>query len=302
MKKALVASIGLCMVLSACTQRTVCPAFQSAFIYDKEALRKKFSYFKEDSTPKILTASKTKYLIAEPVTYGRKLQMLQTIEMKDVMPVVPDSFKTQDEVSLAELDQAARSVIDSTYIVDVPQLKDSAQVAEDSVYVITKDKEVRVLRYNRDSIRYRVDEVRYNIDQDNYMWYLRDAIVLPDVRLTQLQANAPKEEVKEKKGIKGFFRDLFRKKEKVVETDSIQVAAEAKSEFDLDYTEEMPDSTAVIDEEPQKQKKGGLKKDKTRKKKAKPAPEKPVKKEEEEQENPPTVDEIEEDIDEDGGF
>lgn len=302
MKQALAALIGLCMVMSACTQRAVCPAFQSAFIYDKDALRKKFSYFKEDSTPKILTASKTKYLIAEPVTYTRKLQMLQTIEMKDVMPILPDSFKTQDEVSLAELDRAARSVIDSIYIVDVPQQRDSAQAAgDDSVYVITKDREVRVLRYNRDSIRYRVDEVRYNIDQDNYMWYLRDAIVLPDVRLSQLQANAPKEEVKEKKGIKGFFRDLFRKKEKVVETDSVQVAAEARSEFDLDYTEDMPDSTATTEETPPNQKKALLKKDKTRKKKTKPVQEKPVRKEEE-QEDPLPVDEIEEDIEDDGGF
>ena len=52
------------LLASSCTQKMICPAYQSSFIYDKETLRKKFSYFKEDSTPKILTASKTKYLVA----------------------------------------------------------------------------------------------------------------------------------------------------------------------------------------------------------------------------------------------
>src|SRR3954462_1525726 len=101
----------LSVVLSSCTQRLICPAYQSAFIYDKEALRKKFSYFNEDSTPKILTASKTKYLIAQPTSYHKKVRSLQTVEMKQVHPVVPDSLR-DDYVSLAELDSAARTIID----------------------------------------------------------------------------------------------------------------------------------------------------------------------------------------------
>lgn len=288
------------MVLSACTQRAICPAFQSAFIYDKDVLRKKFSYFKEDSTPKILTASKTKYLIAEPVAYSRKVQMLQTIEMKDIMPIVPDSLTMgDDQISLAELDKAARSVIDSTYIVDIPEKKDSTQVQEDSVYVITKDKEVRMLRYNADSINYRVDDIRYNTDQDNYMWYLRDVIILPDVRLTKLQATEEKA-AKAKKGLKGFFKDLFRKKEKEVAADSMQVASEAKSEFDLDYAEETDSATLKEQPEPVKQKKGLFRK-KTRTRK--PKPEKNIEKKEEEPEEEPVVEEeIEEDVDEEGGF
>lgn len=299
MKGALAVIVGFCFLCCACTQRTVCPAFQSAFIYDKEALRKKFSYFQEDSTPKLLAASKTKYLIAEPVAYSRKVQMLQTIEMEDVMPVVPDSFNMQDDVSLAELDAAARSVIDSTYIVDVPSKEDSTASQEDSVYVITKDKEVRMLRYNRDSINYRVDNIRYNIDQDNYMWYLRDVLILPDVRLSKIQATE-EAVAKEKKGIKGFFKDLFRKKEKEVMADTVQVAAEAKSEFDLDYVEET-DSTAINPEEEQpEQKKQSLFKKKKNKKKTKTPVQKPepVIKEEEEQEPEPIL----EDVDDDGGF
>src|SRR5574339_543180 len=106
MQRAFFVVISFCLLMSACTQRTICPAFQSAYIYDKEALRKKFSYFEEDSTPKILTASKNKYLIAEAVPYRRKLAQLSTVEMKDVQPVVPDSLTMDDDVSLAELDEA----------------------------------------------------------------------------------------------------------------------------------------------------------------------------------------------------
>src|SRR3970040_1751991 len=119
MTRAFFITSGFCLLLGACTQRTICPAFQSAFIYDKDALRKKFSYFQEDSTPKVLMASKNKYLIAEVVPYRKRLSNMATVEMKDLFPVVPDSLTMDEDVSLAELDRAARSVIDSTYIVDV---------------------------------------------------------------------------------------------------------------------------------------------------------------------------------------
>src|SRR4051812_36017844 len=126
MIRAFIVLMTVCIALGACTQRLICPAYQSAFIYDKEALRKKFSYFNEDSTPKILTASKTKYLIAQPTSYHKKVRSLQTVEMKQVHPVVPDSLR-DDYVSLAELDSAARTIIDSTYIVDVNQEQDSTK-------------------------------------------------------------------------------------------------------------------------------------------------------------------------------
>jgi hypothetical protein len=254
----------LSVLFSACTQRMVCPAFQSAFIYDKDALRKKFSYFQEDSTPKILTASKNRYLIAESVPYRKKLNSLATVEMKPVYPVVPDSLTMgQDDVSLAELDAAARSVIDSTYIVDVPQASDTTQVVDpDSTYVITRDREVRMLRYNSDSVTYRIDEIRFNIDQDNYMWYLRDVLVLPDVRLAQMQSKWDEEdakrEEKQKKG--GFFRNLFSKKEKKRDkgapADTLLVEpAQERSEFDFEYNEnEPPEDTATQQAEPAKKK------------------------------------------------
>jgi hypothetical protein len=141
----------------------ICPAYQSAFIYDKETLRKKFSYFKEDSTPKILTASKNKYLVAVPESYRKKLRNLQTVEMKPVYPVIPDSMKIEKE---ADLLMAERDVVDST----------ATAAPADSVYAITKTKE------------------KYNVDQDIYMWYFRDILVLPDVRAAMEQKKKSKQE------------------------------------------------------------------------------------------------------------
>src|SRR5262245_4418487 len=89
-------------VLVACnTQRMICPAYQSSFIYDKEATRQKFSYFKEDSTPKVYTASKNQYLVAVPESYKKKLRKMQTVEMTPVYPVISDSLKQAEDFSMA---------------------------------------------------------------------------------------------------------------------------------------------------------------------------------------------------------
>lgn len=170
----------------------ICPAYQSSFIYDKETLRKKFSYFKEDSTPKILTASKTKYLVAVPESYRKKMRGLKTVEMKPVYPVIPDSLKLEkgEDKILLESD-----VVDST-----------AAPVQDSVYAITKTKE------------------KYNVDQDIYMWYFRDQLVLPDVKAamdtqSENKAKAVKAE-KKKKGIFSFLK--FGKKKKAADSTAVE--------------------------------------------------------------------------------
>jgi len=274
MARAFFVLVLLTLVFGACTQRVICPAYQSAFIYDKEALRKKFSYFQEDSTPKVFTASKNKYLIAEPVSYRKKIRSMQTVEMKPIHPVLPDSMQVNDDIDMgedgvvpgAELDMAARSVIDSTYIVDVP--KDTAAVEEDSVYMISKDKELRLLKYDTpDSLiydpasgkyvaetpRYYVTEVKFNVEQDNYMWYLRHYLVLPDVRLAKQQQEQKAEEAK-KSG--GFFRNLFgkKKKKKEEEADTTELQAPPKEEFD--YIDEDEQLKPPAPEQPVKEKKG----------------------------------------------
>lgn len=221
--------VGVIALLSACTQRLVCPAYQSSFIYDQEALKKKFSYFQEDSTPKILTASKSKYLIAVPESYRKKYRKMQTVEMKPIYPVIPDSLKVEEgaDIILAESD-----------------IQDSATVAKrriepgDSAYAITKTKE------------------KYNLDQDLYMWYFRDMLVLPDVRASmqkkqeEKSGGSSKSGKKKKQGIKGFFKNLFKKKSK---PDSLSTLAAVPPPSD---SEDGSDSTTVVVEE--KPKKKGL--------------------------------------------
>jgi hypothetical protein len=289
MNRALIVILGVSLTtLAACTQRMICPAYQSAFIYDKDELRKKFSYFADDSTPKVFTASKNKYLIAEAMPYRKKIQRMQTVPMKKVFVHVPDSLSgvESDTVITAEMDAAARSVIDSTFIVDVPQApKDTATTAEDSVYVISKDREIRILKYNSsdsldyDSVNqryvkqtpeYYVEEVGFNTEQDNYMWYLRHNLVLPDVRLSKLQAEnggptpAGKsgKKAKEKKGFFGFFKNLFHKKEKQpVDSVDNEPTGPPPDEFnyvDTTATNEDQSGLQVQQAAPKVKKKGGL--------------------------------------------
>jgi hypothetical protein len=259
------------LLFSACTQRMICPAYQSAFIYDQDELRKKFSYFEGDSIPKVYTASKNKYLVAEDLSYRRRLRGIQTVPMKPVNVAVPDSLQPgyvpgMDDLGAdgedgvvpgAELDLAARSVEDSTYIVDVPRDTVAAE-EEDSVYMISKDKELRLLKYDfpdslvydsisgkyvRETPKYYVKDIKFNVEQDNYMWYLRDYLVLPDVRLAHLnQAEGGNGKSakgkKEKKGFFGFFKNLFKKKKKTEPADSTIQQAPVKSEDDFDYVDE----------------------------------------------------------------
>jgi hypothetical protein len=328
MTRRIIVFLALCLVLGSCTQRMVCPAYQSAFIYDKDELRKKFSYFLDDSTPKVLTASKNKYLVAEPTTYRQKIRSMQTVRLKEVPVHVPDSLSGKiDSVSMADLDKAARSVIDSTVIVDVPQ-SDSIAQPLDSIYVITKDKELRLLKYNapdsldydpttqryvRQKASYSVADVRYNNEEDNYMWYLRDALVLPDVRIAKLaQAEGGAKGEKEKSGKKkqgffGFFKNLFKKKKKE-EIDSASLNLPPKEEFDyIDEADTVAQTEtqirgqqAQVEKQP-KEKKGlfGKKKSSAEKPPKKKKKEKPVK---EAKEEPKVEDKEKKKKDEDDGF
>ncbi|HEU5289938.1 MAG TPA: hypothetical protein VFU05_04790 [Cyclobacteriaceae bacterium] len=303
MIRAFLVVVGFSLMLVSCTQQLVCPAYQSAYIYDKDALRKKFSYFNEDSTPKIYASApgKTKYLIAEPTSYKKKVRSLQTVPARKVLTVLPDSLDPSKAVTGAELDSAARSIIDSTYVVDT-QATDTTQLTEDSVYVITIDKEVRVLKYNfPDSLKfdpvtgkylpekpkYYIEEVGYNSEQDNYMWYLRDVLLLPDAKLAKEGANEKEtggngSGAKKKKGLKGFFAGLFKKKDKSTMVEDSTLTAEPVQEEDYGYDDfdgKVKDSTAVNappvqQAQPASKPKKGLfnKKDKSSKKKTETSP------------------------------
>lgn len=215
MSKAFSAFVGLLCLLSSCAyQPTVCPAYQSAYIHDKDALRKKFSYFVNDSAPKVYAASKSKFLIIEPSTYKKKVRSLQTVEMKAVPVVVPDSLKEGYVAAEQDFSMAERNVNDSTAVIRVDTLTEANKKAEE--YKITKERELLLLKYDNKKRSYWVDTLGYNSEQDNYMWYMRHVLVLPDAKLAALEAKGEKgkdangnAKSKSKKG--GFFKNLFNK-------------------------------------------------------------------------------------------
>ncbi|QSE97082.1 hypothetical protein [Fulvivirga lutea] len=202
MKQYIVGIIIFLVAASCSTERMICPAYQSAFIHDKATLEKKFSYFGEDSLPKILEASKDKHLLIDPVTYRKKLRSLQTVAMTDVYPQKPDSVEFDDDLS-SELMLAERDVKEGDLyneedlLKEMPEEGTSNEIAasQDSVYVISLKKE------------------KFNIDQELYLWYLRKFLVYPDVKLQmESEMEASGQTAKEEK--QGFFKRLFGGKKK----------------------------------------------------------------------------------------
>jgi hypothetical protein len=224
MTRVLPTCVIILLALSSCTQRLVCPAYQSAFIFDKPTAKEKFVYYNESTTdpkeilasnsktitlpprdsswskstvlpgpslPKVQRVKMDKYLLLPAKTYKKALKALQTVEMKQVLPKKVDSLDIK-----AELDSAARSITDST---GAQAGKPKAEEV-DSVYAITKTKE------------------KYNLDQDAYMWYFRDILVLPDVRAA-MQQNKELKAQEKKTSKQGFFKRLFGKKEKPKKAD-----------------------------------------------------------------------------------
>lgn len=287
MTRALVVVCVFSAFLVSCTEKVICPAYQSAYIYDQDALRKKFSYFENDSVPKIRSGGsrKNRYLVAKNVSYKTKTRSLQTVPMKSVQPVVPDSLKEgglNAEMVLA--DSTLRNVNDGTAVLRIDTL---AAAKTDSTYMISIDKEVRVLKYNPLQRKYYVDTIGFNVQQDHYMWYLREILVLPDVRLmkqNELEAKNASTKAAKKKKEGGFFKNLFKKKDKsTLAQDSVQSLQREEEDYGYDDFEGKPrDSTQVNQANaPQPQKKGFFSFLK-RKKKDKPAKKaEPVRKEEE---------------------
>lgn len=224
------------LVAQACTERMICPAYQSAFIHDEEVLRKQFSYFNEDSMPKVLEASKDKYLLLEPMTYRQKMRSLETIPMRDIYLVEEDSLEFDDELLLAEQDVRSRDLYDSADLMKDHSLEEVAadSTVADSTYKISIKKE------------------KFNIDQELYLWYLRKYLVYPDVRLQMEESlieettTAPDSTAK-KKGFFGFFKNLFKKKKK---KDEAVEGEEGEEELETSATE--------LEEEEPKKKKGAF--------------------------------------------
>ncbi len=250
-----------CALIGCNTQRKICPAYQSAFIFDKSAEKKTFVLYNENkdqpqevlaSNSKTLTlpasdsswdksvviqapslpqerrVKKDRYLLLPQKTYKKALKALQTVPMKPIYPK-----KEDDSLNIKKaLDSAARSITDTLTVSAAAKPKEQV---EDSVYVITKEKE------------------KFNVDQDNYMWYFRDVLVLPDVRLGMEEANTEKNASTSsvKKVKQSFFQKLkgiFKKKPKVKnDSDSTSVV-----------TQEVNPSDSTATAQPVAKKKKGL--------------------------------------------
>lgn len=263
MNKALTLLLGCVCVLAACsTQRMICPAYQSSFYFDKSKQKEAFFFYNENkSQPREVLASnskalnlppndsswaqshvvqgpslpferkrkKEKYLLLPKKTYKQALRQLQTVPMKPVYPKIGED--TTD--IRKELDSAARSVTDT--ITSAATVPTPEQQQEDSVYVISKEKE------------------KFNLDQDNYMWYFRDVLVLPDVKQGMEAANeektAEREGTSATKTKQSFFsklKDLFKKKAKHKKDSTELKPVEPQEE---NYDQEV-DSTAVSQQPP----------------------------------------------------
>lgn len=229
----------------------ICPAYQSAFIFDKSQEKKAFVLYNEDknqpqevlasnsktlnlpardsswdnsvvikapSLPPERRVKKDRYLLLPQKTYRKALKALQTIPMKPVYPK-----KEEDSLDIKkELDSAARSITDTITASSVSKPKEQKG---DSVYVITTEKE------------------KFNVDQDNYMWYFRDVLVLPDVRLAMDEGKAEKNAASGagKKVKQSFFaklKGIFKKKPKpkITVADSTAVSEQAVSPSDTTAT------------------------------------------------------------------
>lgn len=205
------------LLLTSCTERMICPAYQSAFIHDKEAQRRHFSYFKEDSTPKIVDIEKDQFLIIKPIPYKKKVRMMNTVAMVDVYPVLDDSLEfDQDDLMLAE-----RDVIDSAAV----EAADSVSIHPGLIGP-------------------------FNTDQELYMYYLRKTLVLPDARADMMEAEKrnkerqkeqKKLEKKEKKKGGGIFSIFKKKKEeeqKEPEEEEVPIIFDEEEDNQDEKTEE----------------------------------------------------------------
>lgn len=254
-----------CMVNACSTQRMVCPAYQSSFYFDQKKQKEAFVFYNDNKNqPREILASnsktlnlppndsswedshvikgpalpferkrkKEKYLLLPKRTYKQALRQLQTVPMKPVYPKIEE-----DSTDIRKLlDSAARSVTDTIAIATLDSTKSKAPNEEDSVYVITKEKE------------------KFNFDQDNYMWYFRDILVLPDVK-QGMEASQDEGEAgattatktKTKGGFFGKLKNLFKKKAKhEKDTSEVKPVTPPEENYDTEPDSVSTDSTAVI--------------------------------------------------------
>ncbi len=170
--------------LTSCVPSKTCPAFQSYFILDEKTREDKFSKFDSDSIPKYdYVVKKSKYGIIKKISYRKKQEEWNTVQMEIVMPTLEDQL---DSVLLAQ------EVYD----------------ANDSLFSENKQTPQSVRRRDR-----------YNEDQLQYMRlfgkYLRKPVAPKDADVSEELDAPPSDdlngEAKKKKGPFGFLKKKNKK-------------------------------------------------------------------------------------------
>ena len=177
------------MYLTSCVPNKTCPAFQSYFILDEKTRHEEFSKFDVDSIPKFdYAVRKNKYGIVKRVSYRKKQNEWNTVEMEVVMPTLDREL---DSVLIAQ------------------------EIYESSDSLMAENQQTPQSIRRRD---------RYNEDQLQYMRlfgkYLRRPVKTDDTLDVSEELDTPPaeeeemEEPEEKKGMFGFLKKKNKDKKK----------------------------------------------------------------------------------------
>jgi len=223
----------------------ICPAYQSYFLIDETAQRDQFGYFAQDSLPrrdifhstldKNGLVAKTNLLAYVDQDWVRNRE-IRTVNMEVIYPIISDSLLFAGDVMM----YAETDVVDSTAL-------DSARIAAQTF--------------------------RYGADQKYYNWYFRGKLVWKDeIDGSKDEAEDITEDKVEKTGFFGFFKNLFKKKDKT--TDDTE-GVESSTSQDEENLNEEPEKKGLFKKKEKKpkekkpkeakQKKDKKKKDKSKK-------------------------------------
>ncbi len=192
-------------MLAGCKADMICPAYQSYFLIDEGAQRDQFGYFAQDSLPRrdVFYSSLDKNgLVAKTSLFAYldkdwvRERELRTVNMEVVYPVLSDSLLfAGDAMMYAETD-----VVDSVAL---------------------------------DSARLAAQTFRYGADQKYYNWYFRGKLEWKDDS-EQIDDAREEEEQVEKAGFFAFFKNLFKKKEKSPDQESLSEPQTTNQEEEIE--------------------------------------------------------------------
>lgn len=228
----------LCLVFYACKDNVVCPAFQSTYILDDSIRLARYSYFTNDSTPKLAYIPKrNKYGITKNVSLFRKNYDLMTAPKKNVLAPVPEDTT---ELIIDQGEFLAEDFVDTDTLGT-----DSLSVAP-LLAKAEEEKEPEGPRY-----KYRYERTaQHNQEQVYYNKYYGELFIdnrpPPSAEKLEEEQASDSTQVK-KKGLGGLFKK--NKDETQAEPETVEEESESGETVEEETTEEIPEETPEEDEE-----------------------------------------------------